>query len=153
MNALKPSHAGGVVYWSKEGTILFLLVRPTDGKEEWVLPKGHIESAEDVQHAALREVQEESGVVAQIICPLPCMEFFTRGQTVRVKYFLMERGSQAQSQESRTIGWFSYPDALKALTHAESKEVLQAAEKQRLIYFGNFQVINGSPGRPETPST
>ena len=134
MNESNPSHAGGVVYWPKEGAILYLLVRPRDGKEEWVLPKGHIECAEDVQLAALREVQEESGIIAQVVCPLQCPEFRMRDQMIRVKYFLMERDFQAQSQESRAVGWFSYPDALRALTHVESKEVLEEAEKQRLIY-------------------
>ena len=114
-------------------------MRPRDGKEEWVLPKGHIKCAEDVQLAALREVQEESGIIAQVICPLQCTEFRTRDQMIRVKYFLMERDFQAQSQESRGIGWFSYPDALRALTHVESKEVLEEAEKQRLIYFRTFR--------------
>lgn len=134
MNESNPSHAGGVVYWPKEGAILYLLVRPRSEKDEWVLPKGHIECAEDVQLAALREVQEESGIIGQVICPLPDIAFSIRDETVDVRYFLMKRVSQVESEESRKIGWFSYLDAFRALTHGESKEVLQAAEKQRLIY-------------------
>lgn len=130
---MPPSHAGGVVFWDKGATILYLLVRPLNGKAEWVLPKGHVENAEDVQVGALREVREETGIIAEVKCSLPDIAFSVKGNTVRVRFFLMKRVSQVESRESREIGWFSYPDALIALTHAESKEVLQKAEKHRLI--------------------
>jgi len=48
--------AGGLVYNSK-GEMLFI---KRQGK--WDLPKGHIEKKEDKEDAALREVEEETGV-------------------------------------------------------------------------------------------
>ncbi|MCF8301637.1 MAG: NUDIX domain-containing protein [Bacteroidales bacterium] len=58
--------AGGIVR-SGENSYLFIHRR---GK--WDLPKGKVEQGEDVQYAAIREVEEETGVIApEIIRELP----------------------------------------------------------------------------------
>jgi 8-oxo-dGTP pyrophosphatase MutT (NUDIX family) len=122
------SHAGGLVY-RRQGVPQYLLVGAKDGSGEWVLPKGHIEPGEGEDETAIREVREETGVVAQLIGPLPSVEFVVGRERVRVRFFLMERMAQAAAAEAREIGWFSYPDALAALRHAESKSVLHAAHE------------------------
>lgn len=53
--------AGGVVR-NERGELLMILLRG-----RWDLPKGHVEAGEDCREAALREVREETGVVAQTI--------------------------------------------------------------------------------------
>ena len=45
---------------SKTGPELEVLILENDG--EWVFPKGHVEEGEDLTGAAIREVQEETGV-------------------------------------------------------------------------------------------
>jgi 8-oxo-dGTP pyrophosphatase MutT (NUDIX family) len=136
----RPTHAGGVVYWPKQDAVLYLLVRPTSGKDQWVLPKGHIQNGEDDGHAALSEVREETGITARLICPVQSVEFKTSRENVRARFFLVERVSQGESSESRQIGWFPYRVALDALTHPESREVLQAAERKRLISLSDRSV-------------
>ena len=49
--------AGGGLVYNKNGEILFIL---RNGK--WDLPKGGIEKEEEIEHTALREVEEETGV-------------------------------------------------------------------------------------------
>ena len=44
----------------KTGPELEVLILENDG--EWVFPKGHVEEGEDLTGAAIREVQEETGV-------------------------------------------------------------------------------------------
>ncbi len=51
--------AMGIVL-SKTGPELEVLILESDG--EWVFPKGHVEEGEDLTGAAIREVQEETGV-------------------------------------------------------------------------------------------
>jgi len=59
----------------------------------WGLPKGAVASGETSQQAALREVQEETGLIADIIRPLDTIEYFFRaGDTMirkRVDFYLM----------------------------------------------------------------
>lgn len=57
--------AGGVVTNSR-GELLMIRLR-----NRWDLPKGHIETGEDSLSAALREVEEETGIEAEIIDNAP----------------------------------------------------------------------------------
>jgi ADP-ribose pyrophosphatase YjhB (NUDIX family) len=100
------SHAGGVVYRAANRRVEYLLVRPKRSQDEWVLPKGHIESGESCEQAAIREVREETGVVARIIAPLRTTEFVTNGKLVRIKFFLMQFVAQRSASETREeSGW------------------------------------------------
>lgn len=63
--------AGGLVF-RDDGTVL--CIREASGR--WVFPKGHVDPGEDHLQAALREVEEEAGVVAT--CPDPHVTFETR---------------------------------------------------------------------------
>ena len=54
---IKTESAGGVVI-NKKGRVLVVNQRGTS----WSLPKGHIEQGEDKFAAALREIEEESGI-------------------------------------------------------------------------------------------
>lgn len=49
--------AGGGLVYNKNGEVLFIF---RNGK--WDLPKGGIEKNEDIEHTAIREVEEETGV-------------------------------------------------------------------------------------------
>jgi 8-oxo-dGTP pyrophosphatase MutT (NUDIX family) len=59
------THAGAVVFEGSGDSLKFLLVKANDAESHWVLPKGHIENGEDAWSAALREVREETGVIAK----------------------------------------------------------------------------------------
>lgn len=50
--------AGGVVA-NRQG--LILVVAQQNGRS-WSLPKGHIDEGEDAETAAIREIEEESGI-------------------------------------------------------------------------------------------
>ena len=60
--------AGGVVQ-NERGELLMIELRG-----RWDLPKGHIEVGEEASAAALREVEEETGVVAELLDSEPLME-------------------------------------------------------------------------------
>ena len=57
--------AGGVVS-NERGELLMILLR-----NRWDLPKGHVEAGESSREAALREVAEETAVVAQVVGDKP----------------------------------------------------------------------------------
>lgn len=58
MSQNKTATAGGVVI-SKKGKVLVVNQRG----RSWSLPKGHIEEGEDARTAAIREIEEETGII------------------------------------------------------------------------------------------
>jgi len=117
------THAGSVTFRRTHGAPLFLVVSSSDGTH-WVLPKGHIESDESPEEAALRELQEEAGVRGQIITRLPTQEFDTEQEKVIVQYFLVEELGACPPSEARIIRWEHEQAALGLLSFAESKSAL-----------------------------
>ncbi|MGH2542780.1 MAG: NUDIX hydrolase, partial [Ardenticatenaceae bacterium] len=85
--------AGGVVIREGERGLEALLIA-THGKQRWSLPKGRIERDENPRAAAVREVLEETGIIARILAPLEAVEYWfyvTRRRRLHkfVEYYLM----------------------------------------------------------------
>ena len=125
------THAGGVVYRVKGGIKEYLLVGPKkDIPDEWVLPKGHHERHEKIRDTAVREVAEETGVKARVICPLRTIKFHLGNETIRARFYLMEMISQGKTSESkRRREWFSFEDAINYATHVETRALLNQADR------------------------
>ncbi|AZI41849.1 NUDIX hydrolase [Deinococcus psychrotolerans] len=119
--------AGGVVLRGRR----VLLVRYKSG--DWAFPKGHLEAGESAQQAAVREVQEETGVQASIAGELPTTHYTNdRGEARAISWFLMEASTEAGELESTFIegGFVSADEALTTLSFGEDRELLRAALKQ-----------------------
>jgi len=127
-----PTHAVGVVYKNEKGIIHYLLTKPKDHSNEWLFPKGHIELREGHIEAAIREVQEETGVIARFICFIDYAILKIKNELVYAKFYLLEYLYEGSSSESREKEWFPFNDALKELTFVESKYILHEAEKIRI---------------------
>jgi ADP-ribose pyrophosphatase YjhB (NUDIX family) len=130
------THSGGVVYKLENGIAYYLLVAPRDAKDEWLLPKGHIESGEGHGEAALREVHEETGAFVRLLCPVDSIRFTTEKERVFVKFYLMEWLNEGAASEDRRKAWFTFEKALESLTFPEHKDVLRASERKRLSLCG-----------------
>lgn len=132
-----PTHALGVVYRKTGPAVEYLLVRPKDGADEWLFPKGHIDPGERPEQAAVREVREETGAIARVVGALAGMySFWAKGEVVRALCFLMEYTRQGVPGESREAGWFQFDRALAKLTYSDSRSVLEEAER---IRFGEAE--------------
>jgi 8-oxo-dGTP pyrophosphatase MutT (NUDIX family) len=117
------THAGTVAFRKRDTEVLYLVVSSSDGLN-WVLPKGHIESGESAAEAALRELAEEAGTVAEIVAPLSKRQFKKRDREATVQYFLVRETGSMECQESRTIRWENEAAAQALLTFAEAKSAL-----------------------------
>ena len=133
-NPRRPTHAGGITFRGSNESVEYLLVGPSKevkSKLEWLLPKGHIEEGEDELEAGVREVREETGYVGNPIGPVGTDTFAVDGESLKVKYFLLEVAAQVPRKETRRIGWFSFETAVQTLTHRGNKELLRKAERLR----------------------
>jgi 8-oxo-dGTP pyrophosphatase MutT (NUDIX family) len=125
--------AGGVVFRrSPEAQVL--LIR--DPYENWGLPKGHIEGGETPEQAAVREVEEETGLLAlEVVAPLPTIDWYfrNRGRLIHkfCHFFLLEAAhGEAVPQLDEGITeclWLPLADAISTVSYANAREVILAA--------------------------
>jgi 8-oxo-dGTP pyrophosphatase MutT (NUDIX family) len=134
-----PTHAGGIVYKVEQGVAKYLLIGPKTGiKDQWLFPKGHIrpegklKKQEGDGEAALREVREETGIVARLVCPVGENQYLRSNEVIRVKFYLMEAIFHGPSDESRRAEWFGFEQAHSLLSFDPDKLLLQEAEKKRM---------------------
>jgi 8-oxo-dGTP pyrophosphatase MutT (NUDIX family) len=127
------THAGNLVYRPAEDGPLFLVVSSSDGAH-WVLPKGHIKPGESPEEAALRELEEEAGVMGTIIARLPVKEFDKGKETAIVQYYLVEESGLRQAEEARKIRWEDGHATLELLSFDNEKEILLYGEGKIDVY-------------------
>lgn len=65
-----------------------LLIRQFAHGHKWGIPKGHVDKGETVEACAVREIREETGIVAELIVPLPDVMTFTKTESKTVKSWL-----------------------------------------------------------------
>jgi 8-oxo-dGTP diphosphatase len=119
-------HAGGGVV-VRDGKVL-LVHRPR--YDDWTLPKGKLDKGESFEDAALREVEEETGVRCILGRELPGTKYMVGGRPKVVRYWLMSVESDpgfAPNDEVDELRWLSAADAAELLTYDRDKEVLEAA--------------------------
>jgi 8-oxo-dGTP pyrophosphatase MutT (NUDIX family) len=118
------THAGGVVFRSDDNQTFYLVISSSDGSS-WVLPKGHIDSGESAETAALRELAEESGVVGEIVDHLSVQNFRKATIEGAVQYFLIRELGSTPAAEERTLRWEDEAAALRLLTFEDARVALR----------------------------
>lgn len=125
--------AGGIVFNSLGQVLLINNSALRDPKKSyWGFPKGHIEEGEKSEQAALREVEEETGIKAKVIKKLGDSRYiYTRdGEKIFkvVVMFLMEYlGGEIKPQveEVLAVEWFTTKEALEKLSFSRDKDLLK----------------------------
>ncbi len=142
-SGVKVISAGGLVFRKRHDSIETLLCArakpglPYDSAPlTWRLPKGTPERGESVEETACREVQEETGVLVNVVAPITSIRYFFVGHDDGVRYdktvyfYLMEpRGGDTADHDAEfdVVEWLSYEQALEALEYDNERNVLEAA--------------------------
>ena len=127
--------AGGLVIDST-GT-KGLLIGRRDLKDQtrerllWSLPKGHIEEGETPEQAAVREVQEETGIESEIAKELGVINFWFMAGGNRIHktvhhYLFREVGGKLAPQltEVDDVGWFPLGEIVELLAYPDEKKLI-----------------------------
>lgn len=105
-----------------------LLIRDHSGY--WVLPKGHLDPGETKEQAAIREVEEETGVQAQIVAALSPTHYTNpKGIPREIHWYLMRGEGKVRLEKGLTGGgFFELEEALQLLAFAGDVKLVKEAK-------------------------
>jgi 8-oxo-dGTP diphosphatase len=119
------------VVWRRRGDgerEVLLVHRPR--YRDWSFPKGKVEKGESDEQAAVREVEEETGLRCVLGPELPSTSYTDlklRPKTVR--YWSMEAtGDPMAGNEVDEVCWVPIAEAAERLSHGRDRAVLRALE-------------------------
>jgi 8-oxo-dGTP diphosphatase len=97
--------------------------------DDWALPKGHIDRGESWTEAALREVEEETGVVAEVTGDArPVTYLLGDGRPKVVLFFPMRvvrDGTPSAGDEIDDVQWWPLDRAAAELTYPADRALVE----------------------------
>jgi 8-oxo-dGTP diphosphatase len=100
--------------------------------KDWSLPKGKLEPGESHEQAALREVEEETGLTCRLereLEPVSYTDPKGRPKTVRYWEMTVESGDFRANREVDEMRWLAIDDAAAKLTHGRDRDVIAAVSR------------------------
>ena len=128
--------AGGLVVDLSDGSPRGALIGRMDrrGRLLWSLPKGHLEPGESAQQAAVREVEEETGIVGEIVGELGTIDywFVAEGRRIHktVHHFLLRATGGELSDadvEVTEVAWVPLADMAARLAYPDERGLVDTA--------------------------
>ena len=116
--------AGGVVL--RDGRVA-VVHRPR--YDDWSLPKGKLDAGESFEEAALREVEEETGLRCRLVRELPAVEYEVKGRPKVVRFWAMEVEDETPfvpNDEVDEVHWLEPAEALAQLSYDREREPVLA---------------------------
>jgi 8-oxo-dGTP diphosphatase len=121
--------AGGVLMRDgARGVEVAVIHRPKYG--DWTLPKGKLDPGEGFEQAALREVEEETGMRAELGHELSSVSYQDRkGRSKLVRYWAMRAlgGEFRPGREVDELRWLDPQGAAELLSYAHDAELVREA--------------------------
>lgn len=141
--------AGGLVLRKAQKGFQVLLINDKYGHVSF--PKGHLESGETWEDAAVREIFEETGIKSRILSPLGDVEYpiNRKGLTIRklVRFFVLEAiDEQAepvhQADEVESAQYFAWEDALQLHMERGYANLSWIFDKAKAFWVGEVNLQN-----------
>ena len=122
--------AGGVVRKNGSRGPMRVAVVHRPGYDDWSFPKGKLDRGETLEDAALREVEEETGLRCKLVGEVGCTSYLDRrGRNKVVCYWLMEPvGGRkfAPGGEVDQLRWVPVSEAMQLLTYDRDRQLLKS---------------------------
>lgn len=96
--------------------------------DDWTLPKGKLQGDETHEQGALREVEEETGLLCELRFPLPSTTYRdARDRLKRVRYWAMRPlgGEFSPQEEVDEILWLEPAEAQRTVSYDRDRTVLR----------------------------
>lgn len=128
--------AGGIVFNDQGAVLLVRNYKPAKNVDYWGFPKGHVDPGESEDDTARREVEEETGITAEIDRKVADVRYVMGkdddgGDIYKnVAFFRMRVvGGELKYEEAELAAadWFVVEDARDKITYNNDKELLEKA--------------------------
>jgi 8-oxo-dGTP pyrophosphatase MutT (NUDIX family) len=104
------------------------------GRLLWSLPKGHLEAGESAEEAAVREVEEETGIRGRVVAPLGTIDYWFVAEDRRihktVHHYLLEASGGELSDddiEVDEVAWVPLDELRERLAYAGERRLADTA--------------------------
>lgn len=126
--------AGGVVVRHRDDGVVEVLLVHRPAYDDWSFPKGKCEEGESEEEAAVREVEEETGLRCRLEGELATMRYRDgRGRPKTVRYWLMAPfgGHLAAANEVDDATFVAIEQARALLTYPRDRELVDLVDPER----------------------
>jgi 8-oxo-dGTP diphosphatase len=123
----KQVEAAGGVLWRGSGDAIEIALVHRPRYDDWSLPKGKLDSGESFEEAALREVEEETGMRCRLGRELGETRYTDhKGRPKIVRYWAMGdcEGGFAPNDEVDELRWVPIGDAKQMLSYDFDRELV-----------------------------
>lgn len=136
MRTVDEVSAGGLVVDrdSKQRRAALIARHDRRGRLIWSLPKGHVEAGETFEQAAIREVQEETGIQGQVLGSLGTIDFWFMADDRRVHktvhHFLLEATTHTLCDddiEVVAVAWVPLDEVPDRLSYSDERRLVGRA--------------------------
>lgn len=122
--------AGGLITRNGRQRTLELAIVHRPAYDDWTFPKGKLNPNETPEDAALREVEEETGLRCKLVGEVGCTSYLDRrGRNKVVCYWLMEPVGGRKftpGPEVDQVRWVPVVEAMQVLTYDRDRQLLRS---------------------------